>query len=46
MRFEQTFTRYTDYDATKTISEAEPALLTEIFRQLTEDIFNRACNNW
>lgn len=44
--FEQTFTRYTDYDGTKNISEVESALLTEIYRQLTEDIFNRAFNNW
>lgn len=44
--FEQNFTRYTDYDGTKNISEVENALLDEIFRQLTEDIFNRAFNNW
>lgn len=44
--FEQTFTRYTDYDGTKNISEVESALLNEIFRQLTEDIFNKAFNNW
>ncbi|GIV27858.1 MAG: hypothetical protein KatS3mg027_1672 [Bacteroidia bacterium] len=44
--FEQTFTRYTDYDGTKNISEVENNLLNEIFRQLTEDIFNRAFNNW
>lgn len=44
--FEQTFTRFSDYDGTKNISEVESTLLTEIFRQLTEDIFNRAFNNW
>ena len=44
--FEQTFTRFSDYDGTKNISEVENILLTEIFRQLTEDIFNRAFNNW
>ncbi|MCX7729193.1 MAG: LPS assembly lipoprotein LptE [Bacteroidia bacterium] len=44
--FEQSFTRYADYDGTKNISEVENTLLTEIFRQLTEDIFNRAFNNW
>lgn len=44
--FEQTFTRYTDYDGSKNISEVEANLLNEIFRQLTEDIFNKAFNNW
>lgn len=44
--FEQTFTRYMDYDGTKNIAEVENSLLNEIFRQLTEDIFNRAFNNW
>lgn len=44
--FEQSFTRYTDYDGTKNISEVETQLLNEVFRQLTEDVFNRAFNNW
>lgn len=44
--FEQNFTRFSDYDGTKNISEVENALLNEIFRQLTEDIFNKAFNNW
>lgn len=44
--FEQTFSRFADYDGTKNISEVESTLLNEIFRQLTEDIFNRAFNNW
>lgn len=44
--FEQIFIRYADYDGTKNISEVESTLLAEIYRQLTEDIFNRAFNNW
>ncbi len=44
--FQQAFTRYADYDGSKNISEVESELLNEIFRQLTEDIFNRAFNNW
>lgn len=44
--FEQNFTRFADYKANTTISSQEDALLTEINRQLTEDIFNRAFNNW
>jgi len=44
--FEQTFTRFADFKASTSISSQEDALLTEINRQLTEDIFNRAFNNW
>jgi hypothetical protein len=44
--FEQTFTRFADFPSSKTISAVEADLVTEIYRQLTEDIFNRAFNNW
>lgn len=44
--FETTFTRFADYPASKVISSVEAELLTEINRQLTEDIFNKAFNNW
>lgn len=44
--FEQSFTRFADFKANTSISSQEDALLTEINRQLTEDIFNRAFNNW
>jgi hypothetical protein len=44
--FEQTFTRFSDFKANTSISSQEDALLTEINRQLTEDIFNKAFNNW
>ncbi len=44
--FEQAFTRFADYPGTSTISSVEDVLLTEINRQLTEDIFNKAFNNW
>lgn len=44
--FEQTFTRFADYNSTESISAKEPELVAEIYRQLTEDIFNRAFNNW
>jgi hypothetical protein len=44
--FEQTFTRFADFPSTKSISAVEADLVTEIYRQLTEDIFNRAFNNW
>ncbi|HRH10327.1 MAG TPA: LptE family protein [Bacteroidia bacterium] len=44
--FDQTFTRFADFPTTKNISEEEASLVSEIYRQLTEDIFNRAFNNW
>jgi hypothetical protein len=44
--FEQTFTRFKDVASNVNISSAEPELVTEIYRQLTEDIFNKAFNNW
>jgi hypothetical protein len=44
--FEQTFTRFADYNSSESISAKEPELVQEIYRQLTEDIFNRAFNNW
>jgi len=44
--FEQNFSRFSDFPANTAISAQEDALLTEINRQLTEDIFNKAFNNW
>lgn len=44
--FEQTFTRFADFKSTENVSSKEPELVQEIFRQLTEDIFTRAFNNW
>jgi len=44
--FEQTFTRYADYKSSESISAKEPELVQEIYRQITEDIFNRAFNDW
>ena len=44
--FEQSFSRFADFKANTSISSQEDVLLTEINRQLTEDIFNRAFNNW
>jgi hypothetical protein len=44
--FEQNFSRFSDYPANRAISAQEDALLTEINRQLTEDVFNKAFNNW
>ena len=44
--FEQSFTRFADYKSTENINDKEPELVQEIYRQLTEDVFNRAFNNW
>ncbi len=44
--FEQNFTRFADYKSTESINDREPDLVIEIYRQLTEDIFNKAFNNW
>jgi hypothetical protein len=40
------FTRYFDYDGSKTLSSVESEGLEQINRQLIEDIFNAAFNNW
>ena len=44
--FEQTFIRFADYKSTDNITVVEPDLVREIYRQLTEDVFNKAFNNW
>ena len=43
--FEQSFSRYQEIKGTN-ITPQEQTLITEINRQLTEDIFNRAFANW
>ncbi|MBS0010928.1 MAG: LptE family protein [Bacteroidales bacterium] len=44
--YEQTFTRYEDYDSSKELSQVEQELSEKIIEQLVEDIFNRAFVNW
>jgi hypothetical protein len=44
--FEQVFTRFADFNATESIAARGDQLTDEIYRQITEDIFNRAFNNW
>jgi hypothetical protein len=44
--FEQTFTRFADFSSSQTIASKDEELVAEIYRQLTEDIFNKAFNNW
>jgi hypothetical protein len=42
--FEQSFTRYENF--TGDIASHEQALIADINKQLTEDIFNKAFENW
>ena len=45
--FEQSFTRFQDLDlAAGALQTQESRLIPQINQQLTEDIFNRAFNNW
>ncbi|MFH0895071.1 MAG: LptE family protein [Bacteroidota bacterium] len=44
--FESSFTRYADYEATKSLSAVEDELIKQINDQLVDDIFNRAVVNW
>ena len=44
--FEQTFSRYEDYDSSKELSQVEQELTEKIVEQIIEDIFNRAFVNW
>lgn len=44
--FEQSFSRYKDYDASRDFSAVESSLVEEIITELSEDIFNKAVVNW
>jgi len=44
--WEKTFTAYEDFDSNRSLSEAEDALVTEIIKKLTDDIFNASIANW
>ncbi|MDE5743375.1 MAG: hypothetical protein K2L03_00975 [Bacteroidales bacterium] len=44
--FEQTFTRYEDWDAKINLNEVEDGLIETISTQLVEDIYQRAFVNW
>ena len=44
--FEQNFSRYSEYDNTKSLDAALDGLLEDILSQLTEDIYNKALVNW
>lgn len=44
--FEQSFSRFADFDASKNLSIVEMELIKNINSQLSQDIFNRAVTNW
>ena len=44
--FEQSFSRFKDYDASRDFSAVEASLVGEIVNELCEDIFNKSVVNW
>jgi hypothetical protein len=44
--FSQTFTRFSDFNATQMLQSVEAALIEDIGNQLADDIFNKAFVNW
>jgi hypothetical protein len=46
LSFEQTFTRYEDYESTNSLNSVEKQLSDKIIEVIIEDIFNRAFANW
>ena len=44
--FEQNFSRYKDYNASRDFSSVESSLVDEIVTELCEDVFNKAVVNW
>ncbi len=44
--YEQSFSRYADYDSNLDLSDVEDELSTEIVEFIIEDIFNKAFVNW
>lgn len=44
--FEQNFTKYSDFDASQSLSSIEEQLIDEIIEELIDDIFNKAVVNW
>lgn len=44
--YDETFSRYTDYDSKEMLSSVEPTIVPAILEQLTDDIFQKAVVNW
>jgi len=46
LSYEQSFSRYEDYDSSLDLSQVEAELSEKIIEMIVEDIFNRAFVNW
>jgi hypothetical protein len=46
LSFDSNFSRYQDFESSKTIEQVSSQLLPTIIEELTEDIFNKAFVNW
>lgn len=44
--FNETFTRYAEYESSQILSSVEPTLVPEIIELITDDIFQKAVVNW
>ncbi|HUR30601.1 MAG TPA: LPS assembly lipoprotein LptE [Saprospiraceae bacterium] len=44
--FTKIFSHFEDFDATENLNSVQDELITIIFNQIMEDIFNQAFNNW
>ena len=44
--FEQSFSRYKEYDASRDFSSVETSLVDQIVEELVDDIFNKTVVNW
>ena len=44
--FEQNFTRFADFNSSQNLSSVEGQLITEIFDQITQDIYNKTLGDW
>ncbi len=44
--FEQSFSRFSDYKSTQSLTSVENDLIKDINEQLVQDIFNKALNDW
>ncbi|MBI5218545.1 MAG: LptE family protein [Bacteroidia bacterium] len=44
--FDTSFSRYEDYESSKSLDSVEKELIKQIVKQLVEDIFNKSVVNW
>jgi hypothetical protein len=44
--FEQSFSRFVDFESSVDLSSNEESLVSEVNKQLVQDIYDRAFGNW